>query len=251
MAEFKNQNVHVLAQDGSQSSLLQSLWFAELENERLQQDRLDQARGLVQSCTDLVAVFKQSESAAKQNGELSAIGVERAVMAAQEKATEKLASVEGLISSLDNDAAKIEDSLLRSLMTKPDDIVSELRKQQARVDFGNIADLMQPVTYLAACQAGTDDLSCAAVEEAGVFGKLLDDATIAKGRAVRASRQQPDKAQALREIKVVIDVAYRAVLQAKRDLTLGFSNDPQYRKAAGATPLEVEAIGDNVNGTDA
>ena len=248
MAEFKNQNVHVLNQDGTQSSLLQSMLFEQLVTERLQQDRLDQAKGMVETCTGIVAAFKQSESEARSNGELSARGVETAITTAQEKATKKLASVESLIASLAADGARIEDTMLRGLMTAPTDVVAEMKKQQARIDFSNIDDLMRPVSYLAACQDGRADLECSAVEESNIFNRLLDAVTISKGRAIRAERTNPDKSADLRELKTVIDVASRSVAQAKRDLALPFGIELGYRQASGAVPDEVEAIGDNVTG---
>lgn len=249
--EFKNPTTHKLNQDGTASSLIQSLMFEELVEERLQQDRLDQARGMLDTLTETVAKFKQSESAARQNGELSAIGVERAIVAAHDVAMKKIAAIETLIASLDADAALMQESMLRSLVGTPDSAVAELRKHEARADFRQISDLMQPMSYLSLCQSGRDDLACQAIEEASGFSPLLNAETIAKGRALRASRITPDKAEALREITVIVNVASRAVGHAKRDVALGFGNDSIARQASGATPEESAPLGDNVVGQDA
>ncbi len=96
-------------------------------------------------------------------------------------------------------------------------MAQEVREVLYKEAASNGGTLKLRVNYIKACEDGSDPLFCYAIESAPKYRQILDDSTLARGKATRAEREHPDEIQQIKLLDVLRS-AYDYVLYHSKEL---------------------------------
>lgn len=220
-------------------SILQSMYWNNLENLNMAQADRDRAQATVAGVAAVQDAFDVAVVSINQNGDLSAQGRASALLAASKRALGQLAAQTApVLAALDAQIVACARAL-RSAANGHDvtSLSTEIRAVEARAAFAQIDPLLRPTTYLTLCANGEDDAACIAVENSSGFAPLLAPAVVEQGRAVRGARELPDQAGALDTAQDLRALLAASVAAVRRHVSLGPTADPLQVASLGAYPI--------------
>lgn len=225
----------------SLDTIMQTMYYKGVDASNASKTKKEEVLSGINGILAIGASFDKAISNINQNGDLSAQGRASALLAQSTKSIGQLdALTKPLLASLDGSIASCTNALRKAAGGTDGTLISELRAVEARAAFATITDLTRPTTYLQLCEAGTDDASCIAVENASLFAPLLKPDVVELGRATRGARQLPDAAQELENCLYLRTTLAASAASARRNMNLGRTNDPLVIAAKGGYPIDDE-----------
>lgn len=191
--------------DVLQKDLLQTALLQSLETQGLNEAQLENARKEIEGIAEAMAIYRRDLAAIRSNNHLSRDGVRAQEGALREQTADKLdRATQQTLKTLDRRIAE-EQTNLTPQPPAADPILNQLQQQEIRNELYRRYELPGDELRLIAdyqawaVEAGHDDLMRAV--EGAPFPMISDPAILEAGRQARASRQSPERAVMLRQLK--------------------------------------------------
>jgi hypothetical protein len=206
----------------SNSDLKQQMYWMQVDSARLSADKGKHIKDIIQAVFGAIDAYAGEIAVIEADPDLSLSGKRSRTDAAGKRVAGIVSELsKPALAELNADILRLTHALSRAAAGEADDASRTLLKIEARQLAAQIDPLLLQTQYMALCESGDDNLTCEAIEQAPVIGRMLSAETLAAGRVIRAAKLHPDQAEALRQAQEARAILASAVEQVKAMLGQG------------------------------